>query len=84
MATSKKTTAQKIRDAQLKILKLEEECATQLYLETMPVYDPLYKYCFSTSNMTIPFEQQDIDAWLRAVIKHMSMRREGHGGVIPP
>lgn len=80
MAASKKTTAQKIREAKLKIFELEDAYATQLYFETMPEYDPMYKYCYATSNMTIPFEQQDIDAWIKAVIKHMATRREGHGG----
>lgn len=80
MAASKKTTAQKIREARLKIYELEDAYAAQLYFETMPECDPTYKYCYTTSNMTIPFQQQDVDAWIRAVIKHMATRREGHGG----
>lgn len=80
MATKKKTTKQAIHEAKLKVLALEEQYATQVYFETMPEYGPTYKYCFSTSNMKIPYPMQDVDAWLRAVIKHMATRREGHGG----
>lgn len=80
MVAKKKTTKQAIREAKLKIFELQEQCATQVYFETMPEYDPVYKYSFDTSNMKIPYTQQDIDAWLRAIIKHMATRRVGHGG----
>lgn len=80
MPKSSNPLAQQIRDAQLKVAELEQEYLTQLYLETMPETDPLYKYCFSTSNRSIPMPDQHIDHWLRAVIKHMGKRRAGHGG----
>lgn len=69
-----------IHAQKLKIAELEDEYAVQLYFETMPAYDPLYKYCYQTSNMTIPGYMQCIDHWLNAVIKHMGMRHRGHGG----
>ena len=67
-------------DAKLKILEAKEEYETQLYFETMPKIDPLYKYCYTSSNWNIPVENQSVDAWLRAIIKHMSLRLPGHGG----
>ncbi len=69
-----------IYEQKIKILELEDEYAMMLYFETMPVYDPLYKYCYQTSNMKIAGEFQCIDHWLRAVIKHMGLRHRGHGG----
>ena len=78
--TKKKTTAQEISDLKLRIIELQQEYIVQLYFETMPEYDPLYKYCYSTSNRAINGEYQHIDFWLRAVIKHMATRRRGHGG----
>jgi hypothetical protein len=48
----------------------------------MPEVDPLYRYCFSTSNLKIPYQYQNVDLWLRAVAKHMSNRRPGHGGAV--
>jgi hypothetical protein len=67
-------------EAKIKILEANEEYETQLYFETMPTIDPLYKYCYTTSNFTIPVDNQSVDAWLRAVIKHMALRTAGHGG----
>lgn len=74
-AIQKEISKQKIR-----IIELEDEYAMMLYFETMPAYDPLYKYCYQTSNMKIAGEYQHIDHWLRAVIKHMGLRHRGHGG----
>lgn len=76
----KKTTAHEIRDLKLRINELEQDYVVQLYFETMPEYNPTYSYCYSTSNRSIPFALQHIDYWLRAVIKHMALRRPGHGG----
>ena len=67
-------------EAKIKIVEAQEEYETQLYLETMPNIDPMYQYCYTTSNRTIPYEYQSVDAWLRAIIKHMSLRLPGHGG----
>lgn len=64
----------------VRVAELEDEYAVQLYFETMPAYDPLYKYCYQTSNMKIPAQYQSIDYWIRAVIKHMGLRHKGHGG----
>lgn len=75
-----KTIDEQIYEARLKITEATEEYQTQLYLETMPAVNPTYKYCYATSNFNIPAEQQSIDAWLRAVIKHMATRSIGHGG----
>jgi hypothetical protein len=77
---SKKSIQQLIYEQKLKIVELEDELRTQTYLETMPEYGPTYKYCFATSNFTIPHPQQSIDNWIRAVIKHMGTRSFGHGG----
>jgi hypothetical protein len=77
-----KSLKEQIREARLRVFELEEEYQTQLYLETMPDSDPLYKYCYSTSNFKIPYTQQSLDSWLRAVIKHMSARRYSHGGAL--
>lgn len=76
----KKTTAQQIRDLKLRVNELEQDYVVQLYFETMPEYNPTYSYCYSTSNRSIPFALQHVDYWLRAVIKHMALRRPGHGG----
>lgn len=75
-----KTLQQQIQLQKLKIFELQQQLQTALYFETMPEYDPLYKYSYSVSNMTIPHAQQDMDAWLRAIILHMKLRRPGHGG----
>lgn len=77
-----KTIEEQIYEAKLKAVELDEEYRTQLYFETMPAVNPNYQYCYATSNFTIPVEHQSVDAWLRAVIKHMSLRRPGHGGAI--
>ena len=75
-----KTIDLQVYEAQLKIAELKEQYETQLYFETMPKVDPLYKYCYQTSNFAIQSEHQSVDAWLRAVIKHMGLRMPGHGG----
>ena len=75
-----KTVEEQKYEAKLKIIEANEEYETQLYLETMPKANPLYQYCYVTSNFTIPVEHQSVDAWLRAIIKHMSLRLPGHGG----
>ncbi len=69
-----------IQQQRLRILAIENAYITQLYLDTMPEYDPLYKYCYQTSNFTIPGECYSVEHWLRAVKIHMSRRRPGHGG----
>jgi hypothetical protein len=77
-----KAIEEQIYEAKLKAIEIDEEYRTQLYFETMPSVKPSYQYCYSTSNFTIPAEQQSVDAWLRAVIKHMALRRPGHGGEV--
>jgi len=80
MPKAKQITQQRAKAIKLKLAELEQEYATQLYFETMPEYNPTYKYCYATSNLVIPYAYQSIDAWIRAVIKHMGLRRRGHGG----
>lgn len=80
MPTSTKNIAEQVREAKLKVAELEEEYKTQLYYETMPEYDPTYKYCYTTSSRSLSTDDQSVDAWIRAVIKHMAERRTGHGG----
>lgn len=75
-----KTIEEQKYEAKLKIIEAQEEYDTQLYFETMPTIDPMYKYCYTTSNWTVPYDNQSVDAWLRAVIKHMALRLPGHGG----
>ena len=75
-----KTIEDQLYEAKLKAIELDEEYRTQLYLETMPDVNPAYQYCYATSNFKIPAEYQSVDAWLRAVIKHMALRLPGHGG----
>ena len=77
-----KTVEEQLYEAKLKAIEIDEEYRTQLYFETMPTVNPSYQYCYATSNFTIPAEQQSVDAWLRAVIKHMALRRPGHGGEV--
>jgi hypothetical protein len=77
---STKSIQQQIWEQKLKIAELEDEIRTQTYFETMPEYGPTYKYCYSTSNFSIPHPQQSIDNWIKAVIKHMGTRSFGHGG----
>lgn len=75
-----KTIDEQLQEAKMKAVEAAEDYQTQLYFETMPAIGPTYKYCYATSNFSIPAEQQSIDAWLRAIIKHMALRRHGHGG----
>lgn len=75
-----KTIDEQIYEARLKIVEAKEKYFAQRYFETMPTYDPLYKYCYQSSNQAIPGYEQNIDDWLRAVIKHMGLRHRGHGG----
>ena len=77
---SAKSIQQLINEEQLKIAELEEKLGTQTYFETMPEYGPTYKYCYSTSNLKIPYPEQSVDNWIRATIKHLGMRTRGHGG----
>jgi hypothetical protein len=77
---SVKAIKEEIRLLRIKLEELLELYRTHLYLETMPVYDPLYKYCYVTSNFTLKYEDQSVDAWLRAIAIHMSRRHVGHGG----
>jgi hypothetical protein len=80
MARTKRSLDERIRELEHELVELEEQYKTQLYFETMPEYDPMYKYCYSTSNMKISNVHHHVDHWLRAVIKHMATRRTGHGG----
>ena len=82
MATKRKqlTLQEEILAQRRRVYELEEQYITLLYFETMPEYGPQYKYCYQTSNFTIPGTLQSVDAWLRAVIMHMSKRHAGHGG----
>lgn len=80
MPRASRTLKKQIYDAKVRVFKLEEAYSTQLYLATMPEYDPQYKYCYSTSNSSIPYDEQSVDAWLRAIAIHMSMRKPAHGG----
>lgn len=75
-----KPIQQLIWEQKLKIAELEDELRTQTYFETMPEYAPTYKYCYATSNLSIPHPNQSIDNWIKAVIKHMATRSFGHGG----
>lgn len=45
----KKSLKEQIRLKRQQLFELETEYRAQRYLETMPEYDPLYKYCFQTS-----------------------------------
>ena len=67
-------------ELRLALIKAHEDYCTQLYFETMPKCDPMYSYCYSTSSRNILSQYQSVDAWLRAIIKHMSLRLPGHGG----
>jgi hypothetical protein len=77
---SAKSIQQQIWEQKLKIAELEDELRTQKYFETMPEYGPTYKYCYQTSSLHIPYPNQSIDNWIKAVIKHMGTRSLGHGG----
>lgn len=80
MAKVAKTLKQQIYEARIKVWEAEEAYRTQLYYETMPEYDPQYKYCYSTSSIPIPYSLQSVDTWVRAIIQHMGERKPGHGG----
>ena len=69
-----------IQKKELELWELEEEYRTALYLSKMPEVDPLYKYCYATANFSMRHENESVVCWLRAVAKHMSDRRPGHGG----
>lgn len=77
-------SSSKLKDAiwqqRKRIVRLREQYVTQLYLETMPEYDPLYKYCYNTSNRQMPAQLQSVECWVRAVMQHMNARPLGHGG----
>jgi hypothetical protein len=75
-----KTIDEQFFEAKLKVIEAKEDFETQLYFETMPAIDPVYKYCYASSNWNIPAEHQSVDAWLRAVKKHMNLRLPSHGG----
>ena len=77
---SAKSIQQLINEEQLRIAEIEEKLGTQTYFETMPEYGPTYQYCYSTSNLRIPYPEQSVDNWIRATMKHLGMRRRGHGG----
>ena len=77
---SAKSIQQLINEEQLRIAEIKEKLRTQTYFETMPEYGPTYQYCYSTSNLRIPYTEQSVDNWIRATIKHLGMRRRGHGG----
>jgi hypothetical protein len=80
MPRKKLTAEERVKQLKIELLELEEEYMKQLYLETMPEYDPSFKYCYASSNMHINSMKQHIDHWLRAVMEHMSKRSTGHGG----
>jgi hypothetical protein len=80
MSDSVDALNEKIRAKKLEIYELELEYMKRLYFETMPEYDPMYKYCFSTSSRPITPPLQSVSAWLQAISEHMVMRRRGHGG----
>lgn len=84
MTRKTKTLEEQIWDAKLKLYELSEDYATQLYLEAIEAdyTGPTYEYSIDKANYTIPGEMYDVDAWLRAVIKHMATRRRGQGGYI--
>ena len=75
-----KSLQEQIYEARLRVRELEEQYASQLFFETMPEYGPMYRYSYDESCRTITYEMQSVDAWVRAIIKHMSLRRPGHGG----
>ena len=77
-----KTSRESIKKARFHVQRCYEAYVTQLYLDTMPEYNPNYQYCFATSNFAIPYEYQHVEFWLRAVSEHMTRRRPGHGGAV--
>jgi hypothetical protein len=78
--TSSKSIQQQIFEQKLKIAELEDELLTLKYFETMPKYGPTYMYCYATSNKSITGYEQNVDNWIKAVIKHIGTRSYGHGG----
>lgn len=82
MARTKVSLDERVKQLEYELLELESEYKTQLYFETMPEYNPTYKYCYATSNLKIPDPLHHMDYWLRAVIKHMATRRAAHGGAL--
>lgn len=76
----RKSVEEQKLELKYKLVKLIEDYETALYYETMPQYDPMYCYSYQHSNFTIPYEHQSVDAWIRAIIKHMNKRMPGHGG----
>ena len=77
-----KSIQQLISEQKLRIAEIEEKLNMQIYFETMPEYGPTYTYSYDISNFGIPYPQQSVDSWVRAIIKHMATRRRGHGGAI--
>ena len=77
---SSKTIDEQIYEAKLKIIEAKEKYLAQRYFETMPTNNPLYEYSYTVSSRNIPGYEQHVDDWLRAVIRHMSLRHVGHGG----
>ena len=75
-----KSVQQLMKELKLRIAELEAELNTQLYFDTMPEYGPRYTYCYSTSNLKVPFANHSVDAWIKATIRHMATRSRGHGG----
>ena len=73
-------TAKSLHDLRLEVFRLYSKYQTALYAETMPEYDPVYKYCFQSSNLAISPEDQSVRAWLQAIADHMATRAGGHGG----
>lgn len=76
----KLTVKQQLYEAKIKVVELFEDYCTQLYFETMPEYDPLYCYSYQDSNRKVDNRYHSVTYWLRAVQKHMNLRRPGHGG----
>lgn len=75
-----KTIDEQIYEAKLKVVEAKERYFAQRYFETMPLNNPVYEYSYTVSSRPIPGYEQSVDDWLRAVIKHMSLRHVGHGG----
>ena len=75
-----KTIEEQKFELKMQIVEAKEVYETALYFDTMPQNDPYYKSCYTTSNWNIPGEHQSVDAWLRAVAKHMSLRPPTYGG----
>ena len=73
-------TARSLHDLRLEVFRLYNKYQAALYAETMPESDPVYKYCFASSNRAIPPTDQSVRAWLQAVADHMDMRAAAHGG----